>query len=226
MELREITGLALGKNGVMYVSLNSQTPMVLKFQSKNGAPLFGFNTDFPVGEIDCDAKGHVFALEAGTTRWHVLDEYGTKLLGGPFGELLTGNDIAVLQDGEMVLISDRAKDRIQCWKGAVEGLRARYWPVQKLNTQDIGVGKVTVDSANVVYVANNRRGLISLFDRSGKLMGHLSGNSTALNAPMGLDVSASGDTLVVFELAGEGPTQLSRWVKNAPAISEGAEVKK
>ncbi len=209
-----ITGLALSQKGTMYVADRDKNSIIYEFDIKTGTPLSGIRLDFPVSGIDCDNQGHIFALEASSTAWHVLDNKGNDLKQSPFGSKNTGNNIAVFKNGSGVFISDQTTLSVQHWKGAVEGNRARYWRVPDIPAQDIGLGKVETDSSDFVYVSHSQRGVITLFNRTGDILSHLIGGSPKLNAPKDIAVTATGDSLYVLEAVGNGPTKLSLWCKN------------
>lgn len=214
IKIDSVNGMALTTGNVMCVSTSQDSSFVFRYDLHTGKALPGIDLDFYVGEIDCDAQGNIFALENGSTKWHVFSPTGVEYEGSPFGGGESGNDIAVLDNAGLVFISDQSTSRVQCWKGAVEGMRARYWQTKDLAAVDIGWGKVAVDSTDYVYVAHSKRGIITIFNRAGEPIEHLIGGTPPLNAPKDVGVTTSGDTLYVMELVGLGPTKLSTWVRN------------
>ncbi len=209
----DIRGLAYAPKDIMYVASDTASSHIFRFHTRTGEPLRGIDLDYGVSSIDCDHQGYLFALEYASTRFRVLTPTGLDLMGSPFGLSHTANDIAVTDNAMMIWISDRTEDGVQCWHGAVEGLRARYWQEDNLNTVDIGVGNVFTLGNESVYVPHSTRGIISIFDRAGRPIEYLSGGNPPLNAPKDLTVSASGDSLFVLEASGQGPTKLKLWTR-------------
>jgi len=119
----------------------------------------------------------------------------------------------VLKDGSQVYLTDQTTGGVQCWNGAIEGYLARYWRVKNLLPADAAEGGVASDSADVVYVSHPQRGVITIFNRAGRLLAHLSGGDPPLNAPEALAISASTDSLFVLDAAGRGPATLNLWVR-------------
>ncbi|MBN1543438.1 family 10 glycosylhydrolase [candidate division KSB1 bacterium] len=210
-----LSSLAFSPPHLMLVAAGKGQQHIFRFESRTGKVLPGIDLDFTASAIDCDDAGNIFALENGTTRFHVLTPTGIDLKGSPFGGLHVSNDIAVLHNASMVLISDRSSDAVQCWHGAVEGERVRYWPVEKLKTVDVGMGKVVTASNDLIYVPHTPRGVISIFNRSGRLQSYLSDGNPLLHTPLDIGISVTGDTLYVLEMAGDGPIKLSLWIKSA-----------
>lgn len=214
IKIDSVNGMAIGTQDVMCVSATRDSSFIFRYDLRTGKSLPGIDTDFEVGEIDCDSHGNIFALEKGSTKWHVFSPTGLEFDGSPFGGGNSGNDIAVLDNAGLVFIGDQSTNQVQCWKGAVEGIHARYWRAKDLPAVDIGWGKVAVDSTDYVYVAHSKRGIITIFNRAGEPIEHLIGGTPPLNAPKDIGVTTSGDTLYVMELVGLGPTKLSTWVRN------------
>ena len=208
-----ISALAFAPPNLICVLTEEEPRMLYRFQAENGIPMPGIALDFPASGIDCDREGRFFLLEENSTRWHVLSPLGIEISGSPFGIDHTGTDIAVLRDGSQVYISDQTSGGVQCWNGAIEGYLARYWRVKDLEAADAGDGKVGRDSSDAVYVPHPQRGVITIFNRSGRLLAHLSGGNPPLNAPEALAISPSNDSLFVLESAGRGPGTLSLWVR-------------
>ncbi len=204
-----VVALAFCPPQTMCVISASYPKLVFRYDTRNGSALQGLSLPFVASGIDCDAAGHLFILEEGSTVWHVTTSLGTELLGSPFGIDHSGNDLAVLDDGSRVFISDRTTGGVQCWHGAIEGLRARYWRENDLPAVDVGSSQVAHDSSDFVYVPHGDRGVITIFNRSGRPLQHLFGGTPPLNAPIGIAATAQGDSLFVLENAGSGPTRLS-----------------
>jgi hypothetical protein len=205
--------LALMAPDMICLASNQSPPMIFRFNCRTGQPLPGISVDFNLGNIACDGKGHIFALENGNTIWHALTLSGLELEGSPFGTKQIANDIAVLGRGELVFISNRSTNSVQCWRGKVDRLKADYRKVNDLSAVDIGFGKVHARRSDRVYVAHSQRGIISIFDKSGKILLHLTGGTPPLIAPVEIATTASGDTIYVLENVGEGPTKLGMWVR-------------
>jgi uncharacterized lipoprotein YddW (UPF0748 family) len=208
-----ISAMAFAPPNTVCLLTEEEPKIIYRFHIESGVPLPGINLDFPASGLDCDAQGRFFILEENSTRWHVLSPLGLEISGSPFGIDHTGSDIAVLKDGSQVYISDLTTGGVQCWNGTIEGYMARYWRVKDLPAADAGEGKVASDSADVVYVPHMQRGVITIFNRAGRLLAHLSGGDPPLNAPESLAISPSADSLFVLEAAGRGPTTLSLWVR-------------
>jgi uncharacterized lipoprotein YddW (UPF0748 family) len=198
---------------IMCVASDQDPPMIFRFNVKTGQPLNGIATGFKIGKIDCDNEGHIYALENGNTLWHILTLGGVELEGSPFGSKQIANDIAVLDHGELVFVSDRSGNTVQCWRGRIDGLKAFYKRGKDIPTVDIGLGKIAVSHSDHVYVAHSQRGIVSIFNKSGKPLGYLAGGTPPLIAPVEIAMTAKGDTLYVLESAGSGPTRLSVWVQ-------------
>ncbi|HNR67525.1 MAG TPA: family 10 glycosylhydrolase [bacterium] len=214
---QEISSLSFFPPNIMLAATGKVQQLIFRFGAKNGELLPGIELDFTATAIDCDEKGHIFALEDSTTRFHVLDPTGADLAGSPFGTHHVGNDIAVLHNASKVLISDQSNDAVQCWQGAVEGKRARYWQTDKLPAVDVGLGKVVTTSNDWIYVPHTPRGIISIFDRTGRVLEYLSGGTPPLNAPRDIAISMTGDSLYVLEMPGEGSNKLRLWSRKRKA---------
>ena len=208
-----ITGLTFCPPNVICVSSESKKRLY-RFDATSGEPLPSIELTFQPGEMACDEAGHLFVLEQGSSRWHILTSMGIELVGSPLGLDHTGNDIAVLKDASRIFISDRSTSGVQCWHGAIEGYRARYWREKDLPAVDVGWAGIASDRADYVYVPHSYRGTITIFNRAGKPVEYLVGGSPDLNAPQDITVSAGGDTLYVIEATGSGPTRLHQWIKN------------
>ncbi len=215
LEMNSTAGMTFAQPDVMCISsvCSGDSSWIFCFDIETGEPLSGFAPNFRASEMDCDAEGHLFVLDDKSTRWHVLTMRGVELVGSPFGIKHTSNDIAVLDNAGMVFISDRTTNGVQCWHGAIEGLRARYWRVDDLPAGDVGIGKVAIDTANYVYISHTQRGVITIFDRVGRIVEHLSDGKPRLNAPREVGLSVSSDSLYVLEAVGFGSAKLSLWVK-------------
>jgi hypothetical protein len=150
----------------------------------------------------------------------VLSSTGINLYGSPFGTDHSGNDIAVLDNGMMVLISDQTENSVQCWKGAIEGYRARYWQSDNIQVTDIGIGKVETDNNDYIYIPHPYRGIVSILDRVGRPIEYLTLKETHPFTPYDMSVSVTGDSIFVIEAAGNGPTKLHLWVKQASPVSD------
>jgi uncharacterized lipoprotein YddW (UPF0748 family) len=207
-----ISGMTFSPPSTMYVSVSSDST-IYRFNTLTGQPLAGIETGFAPGELDEDENGNLFVLEVGTTRWHILSPTGLELQNSPFGAKFLGSDIAVLNNAGMVFITDQSTNRVQCWRGAVEGLRSQFWRVNDLPDGDIGFGKVEVDSTNYIYVTHSQRGIITIYNQARKAVDHLTGGFPLLNAPREIAASPTSDTLYVLEETGMGPAQISSWVR-------------
>ena len=212
IELGTISGMTFCPPNTMYVSVSSDST-IYRFNSLTGEPMAGIETSFAPGELDGDEDENLFVLEVGTTRWHVITPSGLELQNSPYGTNFLGNDIAVLKNAGMVFITDQSTNRVQCWRGAIEGLKSQYWRVNDLPDGDIGFGKVQVDSSNHIYVAHSQRGVITIYNQAEKAVNHLTGGFPMLNAPREIASSPTSDTLYVLEETGMGPTQISSWVR-------------
>ena len=208
-----ISALAFSPPHIMCVLTEDDPGVLYRFHIGSGIPLPAIDLNFSASGLDCDQQGRLYLLEDNSTRWHILSPLGIEISGRPFGIDHTSSDIAVLKDGSQVYISDLTTGGVQCWQGAIEGYLARYWRAKDLAAADAGDGKVTRDSADVVYVPHPQRGVITIFNRAGRLLAHLSGGDPLLNAPESLAISASADSLVVLETTGRGPGTLSLWVR-------------
>lgn len=213
VRIQDVTGLAFLPPNIMCITSTNPDSIIYRFNISTGEPLPGIELDFFPSELACDRNGNLFVMEHNSGIWHVLNSAGLELQGSPFGVEHTGNDIAVLDDAQMVFISDRTSGTVQCWKGAIEGLRARYWRVYDLPDGDIGLGKVAVDSSDYIYVSHANRGIITIYNRIGKAVEHLSGGNPLLNSPREIGVSVTADSLYVLETTGVGPTRLSLWIR-------------
>ncbi len=208
-----ISAMAFAPPNLICVLTEEEPRVIYRFHVDNGIPLPGIALDFPASGIDCDREGRFYLLEENSTRWHLLSPLGIELSGSPFGVDHTGGDIAVLRDGSQVYLTDQTTGGVQCWNGAIEGYLARYWRAKNLLPADAAGGGVASDSADVVYVSHPQRGVITIFNRAGRLLAHLSDGDPPLNAPEALALSASTDSLFVLDAAGRGPAALNLWVR-------------
>jgi uncharacterized lipoprotein YddW (UPF0748 family) len=211
--LGAISDMAFAPPNIVCVLTEENPRLLYRFHIENGIPLPGIRLDFAASSVDCDKQGRLYLLEENSTRWHILTPLGIEISGSPFGIDHTGTDIAVLKDGSQVYISDQTTGGVQCWHGAIEAYLARYWRVKDLVAADAGDGSVSRDSADVVYVPHPQRGVITIFNRAGRLLAHLSGGDPPLTAPEALALSPTNDSLFVLEAAGRGPASLSLWVR-------------
>ncbi len=210
-ELEGLTGLAYSPRDIMCAVKDST---IFRINVKSGDLLKPVKLNFATTAIDCDAEGHIFALEKTFSQFHVLAPTGAELQNSPFGIDHSANHITVFDNAMMVLISDRSTDSIQCWKGAIEGRRARYWRADNLQTFDIDIGKVVTDKNGRIYIPHSPRGLISIMDRSGRVLEYLKGGKPPLRTPRTVGISPSRDSLYVLEAAGYGPIKLYLWTKS------------
>jgi len=208
-----ISAMAFAPPSLVCVLTEEEPRMIYRFRIDNGIPLPAIALDFAASGIDCDREGHFYLLEENSTRWHLLSALGIELSGSPFGIDHTGGDIAVLKDGSQVYLTDQTTGSVQCWNGAIESYLARYWRVKDLPAADAAEGRVASDSADVVYVPHPQRGVITIFNRAGRLLAHLSDGDPPLYAPESLALSASTDSLFVLDAAGRGPGVLTLWVR-------------
>ncbi len=210
--LEPISGLTFCPPNVMCVSSGS-SQRIYRYDAATGAPLPSIELSFQPSGLACDKMGHIFVLENGSSRWHVLSYLGIEMLGSPLGIEHTAEDIAVLDDGSRVFISDRSTGGVQCWQGAIEGYRVRYWQEVDLPAVDVGWARIASDRSDYVYVPHSQRGAITIFNRSGKPVEYLLGGKPGLNAPRDIAVSTTGDSLYVIESTGSGPTHILQWIK-------------
>lgn len=208
-----VSSMAFAPPNAVCLLTEDDPKTIYRFHIETGVALPGIALNFAASSIDCDDQGRYYILEENTTRWHVLSSLGLEMDGSPLGIMHTGSDIAVLADGSQIFISDQTSGGVQCWHGAIEGYRARYWREKDLVVADGGEGGVESDSADVVYLPHPQRGVITLFNRAGRLLAHLDGGAPPLNAPQSLAISSSADSLFVLEAAGRGPGTLSLWVR-------------
>lgn len=219
--ISQVSGITCVPPNVVCIACPGDTSMLFRFDANTGEALPGLPLDFIPSEMDCDANGHLFILEKESTRWHVMTMGGVELAGSPFGIGHTGNDIAVLDNAGMVFISDRTTNGVQCWHGAIEGSRARYWRTDDLRAVDIGIGKVSTDKADYIYVSHAQRGIITIFSKAGKVVEHLSNGQPPLNSPREIGVTTSSDSLYVLESVGMGAAKLSLWIRQSVQASVG-----
>ena len=205
--------LSFSPPNVMCAVDASDIPIIFRFNINTGQALPGIEPDFKAGGIDCDGAGNIFILEEGSTVWHVLSSTGRELQSSPYGILHTGQDIAVLDDASKVFIVDRTTNGVQCWQGAVEGTRSRFWRADDLASVDVGTAHITKDLSDYIYIPHTQRGIISIVNRAGNPVAYLSDGSPPLNAPRDIGVSPDGMLLYVLESAGEGMTRLALWSK-------------
>jgi uncharacterized lipoprotein YddW (UPF0748 family) len=210
--LQPIIGLAFCPPNIMCVS-SQNSQRIYRFETQYGGAMASIELNYQPGELTCDREGHLYILEQGSSRWHVTTSLGIELQGSPFGIEHSANDIAVLEDGSRIFISDRTTNGVQCWHGAIEGYRARYWQEDDLPAMDVGWAGLARDRSDYVYVPHSQAGAVSIFNRNGKPVEHLVGGTPALNAPQDIAVSTSGDTLFVIETMGSGPTRILQWLK-------------
>ncbi|HPG38330.1 MAG TPA: family 10 glycosylhydrolase [bacterium] len=213
LQLSSISSMTCTPDGVICV-IDSQYPFnIYRFNTTDGAALPGLKLTFAATALDCDARGNLFILERRSTRWHILDAAGTELYGSPLGGGHAGFDIAVLEDGSSVFINDMSTNTIQQWNGAVEVNRARFWRSDDLPAVDFGSGGIKTFKSKYVYTVHNQRGIVTIFDRTGYPVEHLSGGNPPLHVPQNIGLAPDGKTLYVLESVGEGPTRLSKWTK-------------
>ncbi|MBN2410954.1 family 10 glycosylhydrolase [candidate division KSB1 bacterium] len=211
--LNAVSSLALSPLGFI-CAVDPQNPyLIYRFDEKTGKSLNGIKINFPAGAIDCDGNGNIFIMERSSTRWHILDKNGKEYKGGPFGGGHIGNDIAVLDDGVSVFISNKSTNSIQLWHGAIAGNSARFWRGTDPPAVDVGLGQIQIHKSDYVHISHSRRGIITIFDRTGYPVEHLAGGDPPLNAPKNIGINQNNDTLYVMESSGVGPTRLIKWVK-------------
>ncbi|MBN2001595.1 family 10 glycosylhydrolase [candidate division KSB1 bacterium] len=197
----------------MYIASNQHPTRIFRFNTETGKALPALVVDFNIDQLDCDHKGHLFALDNDNSCWHVLSGEGLNLQGSPFVLEHPATDIAVIDNSDIVFLSDQIGQSVQCWHGTIQALQADYHHATDFNAVDIGFGKVAVDRADHVYVAHSRRGVITIFDKYGKPLQYLNGGSPPLNAPTEIGVTGTGQTIYVLESVGIGPSQITKWVK-------------
>ncbi len=209
-----VAGFARMPEGIMAVACNTDPPMIFRFDSQTGEARPGIAVLYEIQELDADQEGHLFVLEKERTRWHVLDRTGRELNGSPFGNSHSGTDISVLKNGAIVFIGDKSTNSVQCWYGAIEGRRAKYWQTDPLPAVDVGLGKIKIDKNDHAYVSHSQRGIITIFNRAGVPLKHLSQNNlSSLFAPQDIAIDEKNKVLYEIEMVGMGPTKINRWLK-------------
>lgn len=211
--LGTVAALAFSPPDIMCVLTAEEPTVIYRYKTDTGLPMPAIQLDFEATALDCDQAGRLFVLEDHTTRFHVLTPMGIEISGSPFGIDHSSNDIAVLKNSSRVFITDQTNGGVQCWNGAIEGYRARYWRDHDLAAVDVGTGRVASDAADFVYVPHSDRGVITIFNRAGQLSAHLAGGNPPLQYPNALTVSRGGDSLFVIETGATGPGKISLWLK-------------
>ena len=206
-----IVGLARGADKTMLVACNTQPPIIFRFDIESGAPLPGFELALAVGGIATDSQGRMFVLEKNTSGFYVFSAVGVEC-GGPFGGGSVAGSIAVLPNAGMVFITDRSHNVVQRWYGAVEGEYAQYWPAQRIKSVNLGLGDAAV-AGDLLYVCETPRNLISIYDRTGTIKGHLIGEASPLIQPRAVAFSPNAERLYLLGETGGGATQLHCWQK-------------
>ncbi len=211
--LRQLLGLSALAYSPKDIMCAVKDSTIFRINVKSGNMLKPLHLGFATFAIDCDANGHIFALDGHHSRFHVLNPAGIELQNSPFGIEHSANHISVFDNAMMVLISDRSADSIQCWKGAIEAGRARYWRTDNMQTFDIDIGKVVNDKHGRIYIPHTPRGLISITNRSGKVIEYLKGGDPPLKTPRTIGISPGRNRLYVLEAPGYGPVKLYLWTK-------------
>ncbi len=206
----KVIGFARGPFATMLVACNSNPPMIFRFDIESGDALPGIELSFKIGAIAADGAGDIYVLQRKTMQWYALSPTGIELHNSPFGGQGAGADIAVLSNGARVFIADRSANVVQAWNGAVEGAWSQYWRVGDLTSPDMGMGKMAVDKNDHIYICSSRFGIISIFHRAGRLLGHIIDRENLI-APIAVALSPDGQYLYHIEAVGNGPTKVRKW---------------
>jgi hypothetical protein len=207
------SGLTVASDSIMCITSNSERHYLFRYYTETGQPLAGHELFFAGGELDCNVDGYLFILHSSTNQWHVMNQIGEELRGSPFGGGNTGWGIAVDPKGAAVCVTNETHDIVERWVGAIEAGRARFWR-EEFTAIDVGLGKVKSDKSGNFYICHSPRGIVSVVNRAGKLLGYISDGNPPINAPRSIGVSPDGSTLYILETSGEGPTRLVKWEKS------------
>lgn len=213
-KITNLCGIAIDKNGIVYVTANPSGGLIYRFNAFNGSPFSGLHVRFWPGELDVDANGHLFILEASGNRWHVFDRNNQELRHSPItgGHISAG--IAVNDSGNRVYVACQAEGAVHCWQGDMSNGAANYRQTADLPAQGVGMGTVDVDAAGRIYVSHIDDGTVTIFDHHHNFLTTLKGTSPPLRAPRGVGLTPDGSHLFIVDWGIESGTQVQVWEKS------------
>jgi uncharacterized lipoprotein YddW (UPF0748 family) len=216
-----VVGFSNGQYNHMLVACNTNPPTICRFNIETGEALPGTMLNFNPGQPDTirafttDSTGNMYILERHSARWFLLSPTGEYFENMPYGDDQTrASDIAVLKNGAMVFLTNRTNDAIECWHGATEVGRSQYWQAPDFISSTRGFGKMFVDANDHIFVCNSQYGFISEYDRTGELIGHITGKNMSMTAPQALAFSPTAARFYITEVVGDGPGRVKVWKKN------------
>lgn len=211
MPVKEVIGFARGAFNTMIIACNCEPPMLFRFNMDNGSALPGIELPFPASSVASDSLGRFYIVDKQSSQWWVLSPTGERLTGGPFET--GGSAIAVLRNGAIGFIADASSNSVETWYGAVEGKYCTFGRRPNLNTLPVGFGTLTTNGAGNVFVCHSDRGLISIHNKAGDLLGHILGGEPPMIAPKAIALSPYEEYLYLIEAVGKGPTKVRKWMK-------------
>ncbi len=215
-----VVGVANGQYNHMLVASNTNPPTICRYNINTGEALPGaiinFNPEQPdtIRAFSTDSAGNIYILERHSARWHVLSPTGESFENMPYGDNETrASGIAVLKNGAMVFLTNRTKDSVECWHGATENGRSQYWRAADFLGNTHGLGQIVVDANDHIFMCNSHYGFISEYDRTGTVLGHITGEKMSMTAPQAMAFSPTSARLYITEVIGDGPGRVKVWKK-------------
>jgi len=161
-----------------------------------------------IGDVDLDARGNVYVLDAMEFQVKIFDGQGNYLDRFTFkrgqgpGEVSAAPRLAVCPDGSLVIL-DPFTRRILVKEPGRESVRSFLVDFQAMDVDSTGIdGEVAflgLDDGAIVHIFDLKGKRLRSFAEPFEVPGKLSANANmpALRTPMRLDCSASGKTFLL-----------------------------
>ena len=218
IEMEAPSGIAITPTGEALVSIadyfgTSQYLGILRFKTSDGAPLNGFDLDYVVGDVDCDSKGYIYAVDKTVFFWHVYTPQGVEIQNSPIGPGTTDHiqrGISVLPDSSRVYVISEADSAVHVWTGASDENGAAYTKAANLGAgRYINGGGVDVMDDGTVLVSDGANNRVLAFDSEHTLVGMLrDAAAPVIRDPRGCAFKPDGSVIWVILRSGKS---VQRW---------------
>lgn len=231
MPIANPSGIAIDKNGVVYVSIDTSSEdktfqgYVFRYECKTGNPLPGFPLGFRPGDLDIDENGYIYIIEKLASRWHIFNALGQEIENSPISSEIVpttlgvdrylNRGIAVNKEGTRVYIADETREVISVWTGKIENNKANFKFDSVLTEVHGASGAVDVDAQGNVYVSDYEAHCIKIFNSKHERIADLVGGEPALKYPRGVAFNSDGSEIYIVVMG--YPTtpyaRLHKWIR-------------
>lgn len=228
VEMEAPSGIAITPTGEAIIAIadyfgSPQYLGLLRFKTSDGAALNGFDLNYIVGDLDCDEKGFIYAVNKTVFRWHVYKPDGTELPYSPIGPGTTDHiqrGISVLPDSSRVYVISESDAAVHVWTGSSSESGAAYTKAANLG-DGLGIngGGVDVMDDGTVLVGDAAKNRVLAFDANHNLLGLLQDAAAPpMTGPRGCAYKPDGSVIWVIVRTGKS---VQRWNRRVNAASSG-----